>query len=54
MGEINDTLTDVGNGLGNLFNAIDTPIGTLLIVIGVAGGVVAILYGIAKAVTSRV
>jgi len=53
MGEINTTLSDVGEGLGNLFGEIDTPLGTLLIVVGVAGGVVAIMYGIAKTLTNR-
>jgi len=48
------TLDDVGSGMGELFGRIDTPLGTLLIVIGVAVGVVAIFYAIAKAVTNRV
>jgi len=53
MGDINDTLVDVGAGLGSLFSAIDTPLGTLLIVVSIAGAVGAILYGVAKAVTNR-
>ena len=50
MGDINDTLVDVGLGLGSLFDGIAVPLGTLLIVVSIAGAVGAILYGIAKRV----
>ena len=50
MGDILDVLTDVGDGLGALFDAIAIPLGTLLIVVGVAGGVVAMLYGITRVI----
>ena len=53
MGDINDTLVDVGDGLGSLFDGIAVPLGTLLIVVSIAGAVGAILYGIAKAISSR-
>ena len=50
MGDINDTLVDVGDGLGSLFSGIATPLGTLLIVVGIAGAVVAILYAVASTI----
>ena len=53
MVDINDTLVDVGDGLGSLFDGIAVPLGTLLIVVSIAGAVGAILYGIAKAISSR-
>lgn len=46
-------LYDVGDGMGGLFEAIDAPLGTLLIVIGVAVGVVGIFYAIARAIANR-
>ena len=48
MGDINDTLSDTGSGLGALFDGIAIPLGTLLIVVSIAGAVGAILYGVAK------
>jgi hypothetical protein len=45
--DLNSTLTSVGTVLGALFNAIAVPLGTLLIVVIIAGAVGAILYGIA-------
>ena len=51
MGDILDVLTDVGDGLGALFEAIAVPLGTLLIVVGVAGGVVAMLYAISRSIS---
>ena len=53
MGDINDTLVDVSLGLGSLFDGIAVPLGTLLIVVAIAGAVGAILYGIAKAVSMK-
>ena len=50
MGDINTTLTDVGGGLGALFDGIAIPLGTLLIVVGIAGAVVGMLYAIAKVI----
>jgi len=51
MGDINDTLSDTGSGLGALFDAIAIPLGTLLIVVSIAGAVGAILYGVAKSIS---
>jgi len=53
MGDINTTLSDVGSGLGALFDAIAVPLGTLLIVVAIAGAVGAILYGVAKMITRK-
>ena len=53
MGDINTTLSDVGSGLGALFDAIAVPLGTLLIVVAIAGAVGAILYGVAKMITRQ-
>ena len=50
MGDINDTLVDVGLGLGSLFDGIAVPLGTLLIVVAIAGAVGAILYGVASVI----
>ena len=46
-------LDDTGNGLGDLFDGIAIPMGTLLIVMSIAGAVGAILYGVAKNISSR-
>jgi len=54
MGDINDTLVDVGDGLGSLFDGIAIPLGTLLIVVSIAGAVGAILYGVAKVIGNKV
>lgn len=48
MGELNDTLTDVGDGLGALFDGIAIPLGTLIMLIGIAGAVVGLLMGIPR------
>jgi hypothetical protein len=50
MGDIATTLTDVGDGVGGLFDGIAIPLMTLVILLGIATGVGAILYGIAKRV----
>ena len=46
------TLTDVGDGLGNLFDGLGNPLGNFLIIIGIAGGVVALFMAIAGRVRS--
>jgi hypothetical protein len=51
MGEINTTLSEVGTGVGGLFDGIAIPLMTLVILLGVATGVGAILYGIAKRIS---
>jgi hypothetical protein len=48
MGDLNDTLTDVGNGLGAFFEAIDLPLATLIILLGIAGGVGAVIMAVAS------
>ena len=53
MGDINTTLSDVGSGLGNLFDAIAVPMGTLVIILAVAGAVGAILYGVATMISKK-
>ena len=53
MGDIDAVLTDVGDGLGSLFDGIAIPLGTLLIVVGIAGAVVAMLYAVAKVITKE-
>ena len=47
---INETLTAVGDGLGSLFDGIGQPLGTLLIIIGIAGGVIAIFWAVANSI----
>jgi len=53
MGDINDTLTDVGTGLGALFDGIAIPLGTLVIILTVASAIGAILYGVAKSIVNK-
>jgi hypothetical protein len=50
MGDINDTLSGVGTGLGAFFDAIGVPITTFVILLGIATGVGAIIMSIAKRV----
>ena len=50
--DINETLTDVGAGLGNLYNSLGNPLGNFLIIVGIAGGVVALFMAIAGRVRS--
>ena len=53
MGDINDTLTDVGDGLGSLLTSIAVPVGTILVIVISISAVGAILYGVAKAISTR-
>jgi hypothetical protein len=46
----NDTLTGLGTGLGNFLSAIYLPLGNLILILGIIGGVVAIFMGIAYVV----
>ena len=46
------TLGDVGSGLGDLFDGMGEPLGNFLIIIGIAGGVVALFMAIASRVKS--
>jgi len=47
MGELNNTLQDVGSGLGSLFDGIALPLTTLVIFLVIAGAVGAILGAVA-------
>ena len=51
-GNVACVLDDTGGGLGGLFDGIAIPIMTMVILLGVATGVGAILYGVAKKVGS--
>ena len=53
MADINDTLSDVGAGLGSLLTSIAVPVGTILAVVISITAVGAILYGVAKAITTK-
>jgi len=44
------TLDGVGDGLGSLFDGLANPLGNFLIIIGIAGGVVALFMAIASRV----
>lgn len=50
MGELNNTLNEVGDGLGSLFDAIDVPLGTLIIILSIAAAVGAILSAVAMVI----
>jgi hypothetical protein len=50
--DINTTLSSVGEGLGNLFDELGNPLGAFLIIVGIAGGVVALFMAIAARVRS--
>lgn len=54
MGDLNDTLQEVGAGMGGLFDSIAVPLGTLLLVVGIVSGVVAIFYAIATSIGRKV
>jgi len=41
------TLDGVGEGLGNMFTEMGDPLGNFLIIIGIAGGVVALFLAVA-------
>lgn len=47
---INETLSNVGAGLGSLFTSLGDPLGNFLIIIGIAGGVIALFMAIASRV----
>jgi len=49
---INDTLSAVGEGLGDMFDGLGEPLGNFLIIVGIAGGVVALFMAIASRVKS--
>jgi len=51
--DINTTLREVGDGLGGLFDSMGNPLGAFLIIVGIAGGVVALFMAIAARVRSN-
>lgn len=51
---IQDTLAGVGEGLGNFLSAIYLPLGNLVLILGIIGGVVAIFMGIAYVVKKAI
>jgi hypothetical protein len=52
MADIETVLTDIGNGLGALFDGIAVPVTTLVILLGIAVGVGAIIMSIAHRVSA--
>jgi hypothetical protein len=50
MGALNDTLSDVGEGLGTFLTAIQSPVVTIVLTLGVVGGVLAIFYALATVI----
>jgi len=48
------TLAGIGDGLGSFLSAIYLPLGNLLLVLGIIGGVVSIFMGIAYAVKKSI
>jgi hypothetical protein len=44
------TLSDVGDGLGNMFDALGNPLGNFLIIIGIAAGIGAMFLAIVSRV----
>jgi len=48
--DIKDVLQDTGEGMGTLMNEVDTPLGTILIVIGMAVTIPLIFIAIAKGI----
>ena len=47
---IQDTLAGIGDGLGSFLSAIYLPLGNLVLILGIVGGVVSIFLGIAYVV----
>jgi len=46
MTSINETLTEVGQGVGGMMTAMGAPIATFLILLAIASGVVLLFKGI--------
>ena len=47
---IQDTLTEAGSGLGSFLTNIQSPVVTIVLSLGVVGGILAIFYGIATVI----
>ena len=52
MGDLNNTLIEVGSGLGGLFDRIGLPLGTLIIILAIAASVGGILGAVASVIRS--
>ena len=50
MGTLNDTLSDVGTGMGAFLSAVQSPLVAIVLTLGVVGGVLAIFYAIATVI----
>jgi hypothetical protein len=50
MGTLEDTLTDVGSGMGAFLTAVQDPLVAIVLTLGVVGGVLAIFYAIATVI----
>jgi len=50
MGTLNDTLSDVGSGMGAFLTAVQSPLVAIVLTLGVIGGVLAIFYAIATVI----
>jgi len=48
MGDLETMLTDAGAGVGALFDGIALPLATLIILLGIAGGIGAIIVAVAS------
>lgn len=51
---INETLSEAGAGLGSFLTSIQSPVVTIVLSLGVVGGVLAIFYGIAAVIRRAV
>ena len=47
------TLNNVGDGLGSLFEGLGSPLGNFLIIVGIAGGIVALVMAITTVIRKR-
>ena len=53
MGTLNDTLGDIGNGLGALFAGMGAPLAVFIILLAVGSGVGYILNSVGKRVSEK-
>ena len=54
MTTFNETLTDIGSGIGGLFTQMGSPLAVFLIILSVATGLGLLFTSIAKRITARV
>ena len=50
MGTLNDTLSDVGSGMGSFLTSVQDPLVAIVLTLGVVGGALAIFYAIATVI----